>query len=123
MLVVILTIILVGTWGSLALAGDKTYSISEAYNLDKAERGFAVPAKKEPSASVVTADAVIARPLGLATTIAGTGVFVLTLPFSVPSRSVDTAGWGLVGRPGAWTFVRPLGRNAPEFEEKGVFGY
>jgi hypothetical protein len=123
LLVVILTIILVGTWGSLALARDNTYSISNAYNLDRAERGFAIPSKVEPSASVVAADAVIGRPVGLATTIAGTGVFILTLPFSLPSRSVDTASWGLVGRPGGWTFVRPLGRNAPEFEEKSVFGY
>ena len=121
LLAVMLTIILVGTWGSLAIAGDNTYSLSKAYNLDKAERGFAIPSKAEPSASVVAADAVIGRPVGLATTIAGTGVFILTLPFSIPSQSVDTAAWGLVGRPGAWTFVRPMGRNAPEFEEKGIF--
>jgi hypothetical protein len=70
---------------------------------------------------VVAADAVIGRPLGLATTIAGTGVFLVTLPFSATSQSVDTAAWGLVGRPGGWTFVRPLGKGDPRFEEKGIF--
>jgi len=121
MLRVILTIILVGTWGSLALARDNTYSISQAYNLDKAERGFAIPSKVEPSASVVTADAVIGRPLGLATTIAGTGVFLVTLPFSLTSQSTSEAAWGLVGRPAGWTFVRPMGRGEPVYEERGVF--
>ena len=120
LLAIILALILVGTWGSIAAAGE-AYSLTKAYNMDKAERGFADPPKREPSASAVAVDAVIGRPLGLATTIAGTGVFIATLPFSVPSRSVDTAAWGLVGRPGGWTFVRPLGRGKLEYEEPGIF--
>lgn len=119
-LAVILTLILVGSWGSLSIAGEP-YSLRKAYNMDKAEYGFVEPPKKEPSASVVAADAVLARPAGLALTVAGTGVFLLTLPFSAPSRSVDNAAWGLVGRPGGWTFVRPLGRSAPRFEERSIF--
>jgi len=120
LLAVIMTFILVGSWGSIGLAGE-AYSLSKAYNMDKAERGFKEPPKKDPSASVVMLDAVLARPLGLATTVAGTGVFVLTLPFSAPSRSVDTAAWGLIGRPGGWTFDRPMGRSNPEYEEPSVF--
>ncbi len=120
LLAVIMTFILVGSWGSIGDAGEP-YSLSKAYNMDKAEKGFKEPPKKEPSASVVMLDAVIARPLGLATTIAGTGVFVLTLPFSVPSQSVDTAARGLIGRPGGWTFDRPLGRSNPEYEEPSIF--
>ena len=120
LLVAFLTLILVGTWGVLGAAGE-TYSLSQTYNLRKAERGFHEPRKGEPSASVVAADAVIGRPAGLATTIAGTGVFILTLPFTIPSQSVNTAAWGLVGRPGGWTFVRPMGKRAPEFEERSVF--
>jgi hypothetical protein len=72
-----------------------------------------------PSSAAVAVDALIGRPLGLATTIAGTGVFLVTLPFS--SGNTNEAAWGLVGRPGAWTFVRPLGRGEPKFEEQGIF--
>ena len=121
LLVAILTLFLLGTWGGLSLAGE-AYNLRKAYNLDKAEQGFAEPAKREePNASVVAVDAILGRPLGLATTIGGAGVFVATLPFSLPSKSVDTAAWGLVGRPGGWTFVRPLGRSEPRFEEKSIF--
>ncbi len=120
LLVVILTLILAGTWGSLAAAGEP-YSLSRAYNLDKAEWGFKEPPKAQPSASVVAFDATLGRPLGLATTIVGTGVFVVTLPFSATSQSVDTAAWGLVGAPGGWTFVRPMGRSDPRFEEHSIF--
>ena len=115
LLVVILTIILVATWASLGAAGEMPYS------LEKAERGFKVPPQSEPSASVVAADAVIGRPLGLATTIAGTVVFLVTLPMSATSGSTREASWGLVGRPAGWTFKRPMGRGEPKYEEQSIF--
>lgn len=121
LLAIILTLILVGTWGSVAVAGEAPYSLRKAYNMQKAEQGFVEPPQGEPSASAVAVDAVIGRPLGLATTIGGTGLFIATLPFSVPSRSVESAAWGLVGRPGGWIFDRPLGRGKPEYEERGIF--
>ena len=112
----ILVVSLVCAWGSVSSAGQIGYSMRSA------EEGFGfTPQAGPPSSGVMAADALIGRPLGLATTIAGTGVFLLTLPFSIPSQSTDDASWGLVGRPGGWTFVRPLGRGAPEFEERGVF--
>jgi hypothetical protein len=101
-------------WASIGLAGDVGYRFKEE------KRGFTkVPGP--PSSVAVAADALIGRPLGLATTIAGAGVFLVTLPASIPSQSVGDAAWGLVGRPGGWTFVRPLGQGAPEFEEEGIF--
>jgi len=115
-LVVMLTVSLVCVWGGSSVAGVLGYS------LDRAERGFAPKPDAEPSAAVVAADGLIARPLGLATTIAGTGLFLLTLPFSVPSGSVNESGRGMIGRPGGWTFVRPMGRSDKRFEEQGVFG-
>jgi hypothetical protein len=118
---IILAMVLLVTWGGISAAGE-AYSLRKAYNMDKAEQGFAEPpAKTEPNASVVAADAILGRPLGLATTIVGTGVFLVTLPFSWPSHSVETAGWGLVGRPAGWTFNRPLGRGKLEYEERGIF--
>jgi hypothetical protein len=105
---------LMWAWTGMGLAGDVGYHF-------KAEsRGFTrMPGP--PSSAVVAADALIGRPLGLATTIAGTGVFLATLPFSAISGSTSETAWGLVGRPGGWTFVRPLGRGEPQFEERGIF--
>lgn len=119
MLLVILSIMLVGTWGSLA-AAKEPYSISKAYSLEKAERGWGVPQKTAPSSVKVTADLLVGRPLGLATTTIAAGVFIVTLPFNIPSRSVRTAAWGL-GQVGGWTFKRPLGQYDPSFAEHGIF--
>lgn len=115
-LVAMLAVSLVCAWGGASAAGVLGYS------LDRADRGFERKADAEPSAAVVAADGLIGRPLGLATTIAGTGLFVLTLPFSAPGGSTDAAARGMIGRPGGWTFTRPMGRGDARFEEQGVFG-
>ena len=120
LLLVVLAISLVGIWTGSAAAGG-VYSIRQQYNLDKAAEGFAVTQKGEPSNPRVFSDALIGRPLGLATTIVGTTLFIATLPFSIPSRSVRVAGRGLVKRPAGWTFKRGLGQNDPRFDEKGIF--
>jgi hypothetical protein len=115
-LLVSLAVSLVCVWAGAGAAGQIGYSMRSA------EKGFAFkPEPGPPSSTVVAVDAIIGRPLGLATTIAGTGVFLVTLPLSLSSGSTDYAAWGLVGRPGAYTFVRPLGRSDPQFEERGVF--
>jgi hypothetical protein len=112
----ILCITVVCAWGSVGTAGQIGYSMRSA------EEGFGFkPNPNPPSSTVVAVDAIIGRPLGLATTIAGAGVFLVTLPFSLPSDSTGEAAWGLAGRPAGWTFVRPLGREAPVYEEPGVF--
>ncbi len=93
------------------------------YSLERAGmKGFTEPPPSEPSAAVVAADALIARPAGLGLTIAGTATFIATLPFSIPSGSVNNAAQGLIVKPGGYTFVRPLGRNDARFEERSVFG-
>jgi hypothetical protein len=115
-LLVILLLSLVCAWGSVGTAGQISY------NMRGAEQGFGFkPNPNPPASSVVAVDAILGRPLGLATTIAGTAVFLVTLPVSLPSDSTAEAAWGLVGRPAGWTFVRPLGRGEPVYEEPGVF--
>ena len=112
----ILVISLVCAWGSVCTAGQIGYSMRGA------EKGFGFkPNPNPPSSSVVAVDAIIGRPLGLATAIAGTAVFLVTLPMSIPSESTSEAAWGLVGRPAGWTFARPLGRSEPVYEERGIF--
>jgi hypothetical protein len=115
-LLVILAGSLVCAWGGVGFAGQIGYSMRSA------EKGFAPkPEPGVPSSSVMFADTIIARPLGLAATIVGPPLFVITLPFTLPSETTGDAAWGLMGRPAGWTFMRPLGRGAPVYQEKGVF--
>ena len=116
-LVVMLALVLVCVFSGGAWAGVLGYSLDRA-----GMRGFTEPPPKESSAAVVAADALIARPVGLALTIAGTGVYIITLPMSAISGSTDTAIEGLIVKPGGYTFVRPFGRSDPRFEERTLFG-
>ena len=71
------------------------------------------------SASAMAWDAAIARPAGLVATAAGTTLFVLLLPFTAGrDNRVETAGTGLVRKPAAWTFKRPLGVMSPPYQER-----
>ena len=54
-------------------------------------------------------DLLIARPLLIAATAIGAGVFVVTLPFSAAGGNIGEAGKALVVEPGAAAFVRCLG--------------
>ena len=65
------------------------------------------------SAGMMLLDAFLLRPLGLAATALGTAAFVVTLPFSLPTRSADDAAKALVVKPAKYTFARPLGQVEP----------
>ena len=54
-------------------------------------------------------DAVLGRPVGLAATVVGSAVFVVSLPFTATSGSIKSSADSLVGKPGRFTFTRPLG--------------
>jgi len=54
-------------------------------------------------------DLVVLRPVGLVTTVAGTLIFVGSLPISLPTLSVGKAFRALVVNPAHYTFVRTLG--------------
>ncbi len=61
----------------------------------------------DPGAIVV--DVLLVRPLGLVSTTLGATIFIISLPFAIPSRSVATVGKKLVVDPIKFTFTRPLG--------------
>lgn len=61
------------------------------------------------SADAMALDALIARPLCLAATIVGTGLFIVSLPITAISRSTGKAAETLVGKPAQATFTRKLG--------------
>jgi hypothetical protein len=63
----------------------------------------------KPSAEQMIVDGLIYRPLSLAGTIIGTGLFIVTLPFSLMGDNVDVAAERLVKDPASATFDRCLG--------------
>jgi hypothetical protein len=65
---------------------------------------------EDVSAEEIIVDGLLLRPSGIVATVVGTAVFVVTLPFSIPTKSVDKAAQKLIVDPARYTFVRPLGQ-------------
>ncbi len=57
----------------------------------------------------MSADVIIARPVGLVSTVVGTALFIVALPFTIPSGSVAPVARALVAAPFKFTFTRPVG--------------
>lgn len=64
---------------------------------------------RRPGTIAMGADVLIARPLLLAATVIGTGLFVVSLPLSILGNNVDEASHQLVMVPAKATFFRCLG--------------
>lgn len=60
-------------------------------------------------AADMAADAVLVRPFGVIGTVLGTAIWVVSLPFTIPSGSTGDAAQELIGKPLGYTFSRPLG--------------
>lgn len=71
--------------------------------------------KRQQGAPAVLADLLLLRPFGIALTVAGTGLFIATAPFTAiaaiapPHDAFEKAGTALAVAPAAFTFMRPLG--------------
>ncbi len=63
-----------------------------------------------PDPGTMLADLVLARPLGLVATVAGSVIFIVSVPFSAVGGNTDEAFDSLVVTPAEYTFGRPLGR-------------
>ncbi|MEW5709997.1 MAG: hypothetical protein AB1830_14000 [Pseudomonadota bacterium] len=72
------------------------------------------PETGDPGAAMA-ADVLFARPIGLVGTVLGAALWVVSLPFTLPSRSTDEAGEALVGKQLRYTFERPLGVEPREW--------
>lgn len=71
---------------------------------------------EEPTAGAMVADALVARPLLFVTSVLGTALFVITLPFTAGGGNVEGAAKALVVGPGESTFVRCLGCRKPGYK-------
>ena len=68
--------------------------------------------EEDPSAGLMAADLVLARPLGVASTALGCAIYIVSLPFSLPGGNSKAVFKTAVVKPAEFTFKRPLG----EFE-------
>ncbi len=66
-------------------------------------------ATEEPSEGIFIVDALLVRPVSLASVVFGAAVFVVSLPFSALGGNVNVVAKELVADPVKFTFVRPLG--------------
>ena len=64
---------------------------------------------QNPPAFAMIADLLIARPLLIAATVVGAGLFVVALPFTATGGGIGATGKALVVDPGKAAFVRCLG--------------
>ena len=64
---------------------------------------------EEASATAIVADAVFIRPFWLTCTVLGTGLFVLTSPFTLIGKNIGHSAEVLVAEPAINTFGYPLG--------------
>ena len=64
---------------------------------------------REPSGGAMAVDALLVRPLMVATTVVGSALFLISLPFSALGGNVDGAAHSLVVEPAQSAFQRPLG--------------
>lgn len=73
-----------------------------------------------PPAYAMVGDLLIARPLLIAATVVGTGVFLVSLPFSALGGNVPEAADALIGSPGREAFARCLGcsSSAPAYQSQ-----
>ncbi len=95
-------VVLALTTGLLALP-------AQAQEVQQNTSGDPMYTTEYPAAFSMVGDRLIARPLLIAATAIGAGVFVVTLPFSAAGGNIGEAGKALVVEPGAAAFVRCLG--------------
>jgi hypothetical protein len=62
-------------------------------------------------AEKMAADALVVRPVGIAATVLGSVLYVISLPFSYAGGNQYEAQKALVEDPARHTFQRPLGRE------------
>lgn len=84
------------------------FSSGAAFALDEAER-------KEASGPEIILDVLVLRPGGIVATAAGTGFFIVALPFTLPTGSVKLAARKLIIDPFVFTFMRPVGFDTADY--------
>lgn len=93
----------------------KMLAVALAFTLISTTAFAAEGFEKEPAGEEILLDALLLRPVGLATIFVGTAAFVVTLPFTVPAGGVGLAGRKFIVEPFKFTFTRPIGTTASNY--------
>jgi len=89
-----------------------------------AEDGAGTPEETTPDVIIerpiptsdMIVDIILARPVGFVSTVVGTALFIVALPFAIPSSSVAPVARTLVVFPFKFTFTRPVGDFSPPMD-------
>lgn len=75
---------------------------------------------ESPNEFAMVGDLLVARPLGAVITVAGTAVWLVSLPFTLLSGHAGEAAGTLIGGPVEATFMRCLGCRNPGYTFKDI---
>jgi len=75
---------------------------------------------ENPSAGAMAGDLVVARPVGIVMTVAGTAAFIISLPFTLLAGSASEAAETLMIGPAETTFMRCLGCRNNGYSNKDI---
>lgn len=79
-------------------------------------------ADERPSILSMYTDLLVLRPIGVVTTVLGTAVYVVSLPFTLPVGNQKDVGNALVVEPAMFTFYRCLGCTRSGYSGKDSEG-
>lgn len=82
---------------------------AQAQSVQQNASGDPMYTVEAPKAFSIVGDLLIARPLLIAATVVGAGLFVVSLPFTAMGGGIKETGKALVVEPGAAAFARCLG--------------
>lgn len=83
--------------------------VAMATSAGAADTATAASGDTTPGAAAMGFDLLLARPVGMAATVLGTGIFILGLPFEALSGDFADPARRLVVEPAKFTFTRKLG--------------
>ena len=75
---------------------------------------------ESPNEWAMVGDLLVARPVGLALTVGGTAVWLVSLPFTILAGHAGEAAETLILGPGESTFMRCLGCRNPGYTGKDI---
>lgn len=75
---------------------------------------------EHPTVGAMVGDLVVARPVGIVMTVAGTAAFLVSLPFTLLAGSASEAAETLMIGPAETTFVRCLGCRNSGYSNKDI---
>ncbi len=78
---------------------------------------------ENPSAGAMVGDFFVARPIGLAMTVGGAALWLVSLPFTLLAGNANEAADTLILGPGEQTFMRCLGCRQSGYTNKDIEQY